>query len=345
MADSIDDLFCEFVRARSPALLRTAFLLTGDRHLAEDLVQDALARTHRGRRRLTDPGHFEAYTRTAMYHQHVSWWARRKVAESLPGELADVVQPGSDHARRTDLKLALHQALAQLTQRQRAVLVARFFEDRSEAETANLLAMLGGHDQESDQQGAGPHAGDSARAALGSDGGGLMTDNLGPLRQAMSDLSEHGGTADMYERALRSRGSHNGGQRSPPAPRPRRWCSPSAVRSPSPPPPARPSDATRIHPHQRRTPKSHLSVDADPRDPGRAADGVAFASRGMECVNLAVATAASRRRRRHLPVPLHGRHGLAIPGSGHRMGLQGPRPDRAGVVLYVLTACLGNPAH
>nr|BFE74815.1 hypothetical protein GCM10020092_081160 [Actinoplanes digitatis] len=48
MAKSIDDLFCEFVRARSPALLRTAFLLTGDRHLAEDLVQDALARTHRG---------------------------------------------------------------------------------------------------------------------------------------------------------------------------------------------------------------------------------------------------------------------------------------------------------
>ncbi|MET8258162.1 SigE family RNA polymerase sigma factor [Micromonospora sp. NPDC005553] len=139
MAQSVDDLFCEFVRTRSPALLRTAFLLTGDRHLAEDLVQDALARTHRGRRRLNDPGHFEAYTRTAMYHQHVSWWRRRKVAESLPGELADVVQPGSDHARRTDLKLALHQALAQLTQRQRAVLVARFFEDRSEAETADLL--------------------------------------------------------------------------------------------------------------------------------------------------------------------------------------------------------------
>ncbi|MEV4725685.1 SigE family RNA polymerase sigma factor [Micromonospora humida] len=138
MADSIDDQFREFVRTRSPALLRTAFLLTGDRHLAEDLVQDALARTHRGRRRLHDPGHFEAYTRTAMYHQQVSWW-RRRVAESLPGELADVAQPGSDHAGRTDLKLALHQALARLTPRQRAVLVIRFFEDRSEAEAAQLL--------------------------------------------------------------------------------------------------------------------------------------------------------------------------------------------------------------
>jgi RNA polymerase sigma-70 factor (sigma-E family) len=139
MSNSIDDLFCEFVRTRSPALLRTAFLLTGDRHLAEDLVQDALARTHRGRHRLNDPGHFEAYTRTAMYHQHVSWWRRRRVAESMPGELADVVQPGGDHARRTDLKIALHEALAQLTRRQRAVLVLRFFEDRSEAEAADLL--------------------------------------------------------------------------------------------------------------------------------------------------------------------------------------------------------------
>ncbi|MFG1914401.1 SigE family RNA polymerase sigma factor [Micromonospora sp. NPDC048898] len=139
MAEAIDDLFCEFVRARSSALLRTAFLLTGDRHLAEDLVQDALARTHRGRRRLDDPGHFEAYTRTAMYHLHVSWWRRRRIVESLPGELADVVQPGGDHARRTDLKVVLYQALAQLTRRQRAVLVVRFFEDRSEAEAAELL--------------------------------------------------------------------------------------------------------------------------------------------------------------------------------------------------------------
>ena len=139
MPEAIDDLFQDFVRTRTPALLRTAYLLTGDRHLAEDLVQDALARTHRGRHRLDDPGHFEAYTRTAMYHQHVSWWRRRRVVESLPGELAEVAQPDSDHARRTDLKLALHQALARLTRRQRAVLVLRYFEDRTEAEAADLL--------------------------------------------------------------------------------------------------------------------------------------------------------------------------------------------------------------
>ncbi|MCY1136369.1 SigE family RNA polymerase sigma factor [Actinoplanes sp. Pm04-4] len=139
MPESTDDLFCDFVRTRSAALLRTGFLLTGDRHLAEDLVQDALARTHRGRRRLTDPGHFEAYTRTAMYHLHVSRWRRRRIVESMPGEMADVAAPGSDHAHRTDLKLALHEVLARLTRRQRAVLVLRFFEDRSEAEAAELL--------------------------------------------------------------------------------------------------------------------------------------------------------------------------------------------------------------
>src|SRR5581483_580748 len=86
-ATGVDAEFSLFVRARSRALLRTAYLLTGDRHHAEDLVQDALARTHRAARRLTEEGHFEAYTRTAMFHLHLRRWQRRTVAEVLPGEL------------------------------------------------------------------------------------------------------------------------------------------------------------------------------------------------------------------------------------------------------------------
>ena len=144
MTDPVVAEFSEFVRSRTPALLRTGFLLTGDRHLAEDLVQDALARTHRALRRLADEGHFEAYTRTAMYHLHVSWWRRRRVAESLPGELAERADPGGDHTARVDLQLALHEALAQLAPRQRAVLVLRFFEDRTEAEAAELLGCSTG---------------------------------------------------------------------------------------------------------------------------------------------------------------------------------------------------------
>ncbi|BEL11007.1 SigE family RNA polymerase sigma factor [Actinoplanes sichuanensis] len=132
--------FSDFVRTRTPSLLRTAFLLTGDRHLAEDLVQDALARTHRAIRRLSgDGGHYEAYTRTAMYHLQVSRWRRRRVAESLPGELQEIADPSSDHSGRVSLQIALHRALSRLTPRQRAVLVLRFFEDRSEGEAADML--------------------------------------------------------------------------------------------------------------------------------------------------------------------------------------------------------------
>ncbi|MET0416068.1 MAG: SigE family RNA polymerase sigma factor [Actinoplanes sp.] len=138
--DPAEVQFRGFVRSRTAALQRTAFLLTGDRHLAEDLVQDALARTHRAMRRLADDGHFEAYARTAMYHLHVRRWRRTRFAESLPGDLTDLAEPGGDHAGHTDLKISLHQALAQLTRRQRAVLVLRFFEDRTEAEAADLLS-------------------------------------------------------------------------------------------------------------------------------------------------------------------------------------------------------------
>jgi RNA polymerase sigma-70 factor (sigma-E family) len=132
--------FTTFVRARTGALLRTAYLLTGDRHLAEDLVQDALARTHRARHRLTADGHLEAYTRTAMYHLHVRWWQRRKGHELLPGELFEPRDPDGDHAARISLRLSLHKALAELSRRQRLVLVLRYFEDKSERETAELMS-------------------------------------------------------------------------------------------------------------------------------------------------------------------------------------------------------------
>ncbi|MEU5675317.1 SigE family RNA polymerase sigma factor [Micromonospora sp. NPDC047762] len=140
LEDPAEAEFYAFVRARTPALQRSAFLLTGDRHLAEDLVQDALARTHRALGRLADGGQFEAYTRTVMYHLHVRRWRRTRIVENLSGELADRAHPDSDHAGRTDLKLSLLRALDQLTRRQRAVLVLRFFEDRSEAEAADVLS-------------------------------------------------------------------------------------------------------------------------------------------------------------------------------------------------------------
>ncbi|MGC9669528.1 SigE family RNA polymerase sigma factor [Planosporangium sp. 12N6] len=140
--DDQDATFHVFVRTRTPALLRSAYLLTGDRHLAEDLVQSALVRTHQAWRRLHDSGNAEAYTRTIMYRLQISWWRRRRLRESMPGDLPEV--PRADHSGSTAMRLTLRQALLKLSAKQRAVLVLRFFEDRSEAETAEMLGVTVG---------------------------------------------------------------------------------------------------------------------------------------------------------------------------------------------------------
>jgi RNA polymerase sigma-70 factor (sigma-E family) len=138
--------FDSFVRARTPALLRSAYLLTGDQHLAEDLVQSALARTHRSWRRLYDSGNAEAYTRKTMYHLQVSWWRRGRVAESLSAEVPETRRraSGPSSTDRVAVLITLRAVLLKLSTRQRAVLVLRFFEDRSEAECAELLGVTVG---------------------------------------------------------------------------------------------------------------------------------------------------------------------------------------------------------
>jgi RNA polymerase sigma-70 factor (sigma-E family) len=138
-----DEEFDQFVRARTHALLRSAYLLTGDQQLAEDLVQSALTRTHLAWRRLDAVENAEAYARRTMYHLQVSWWRRRRVPETLPGRMPD--RPGADDpAGSVSLRLALRGALLQLSVKQRAVLVLRFFEDRTESEIADLLGVSAG---------------------------------------------------------------------------------------------------------------------------------------------------------------------------------------------------------
>lgn len=134
--------FEEFVRAKRGALVRSAYLLTGDPYLAEDLVQSALARTHRSWSRLTDPANAEAYTRKVMYHLQVSWWRRNRVAESMT-DAAPEPRPTGGPGEATGLtnRMTIHGALRKLSAKQRAVLVYRYFEDRSEAETAELMGV------------------------------------------------------------------------------------------------------------------------------------------------------------------------------------------------------------
>ncbi|MEU1838633.1 SigE family RNA polymerase sigma factor [Micromonospora chersina] len=132
----MSETFHEFVVQRSPALSRTAYLLTGDHQHAEDLLQSALARTYRHWRRIRD-GDPEAYVRRVMYHQQVSWWRRRRVAERL--DATPVERGGGDHTENTALRLSVVAALRLLTARQRAVVVLRYYEDLTEAQVAEVL--------------------------------------------------------------------------------------------------------------------------------------------------------------------------------------------------------------
>ncbi|MEO3793505.1 SigE family RNA polymerase sigma factor [Nonomuraea sp. B10E15] len=133
--------FLEFVRARQQALMRTAYLLTGDAPQAEDLLQTVLMRTAGHWKRLSG-GNPEAYVRKALVNEHISWRRRRR-AETLtavPPEAELVPDPSDGSLRR----LTLQRALMRLTPRQRAVLVLRFYEDRSVEESAHLLGCSAG---------------------------------------------------------------------------------------------------------------------------------------------------------------------------------------------------------
>ncbi|WP_377271741.1 SigE family RNA polymerase sigma factor [Peterkaempfera sp. SMS 1(5)a] len=129
--------FEEFVALCGPRLLRSAWLLTGDRHLAEDLLQTALARTWPRWGRIADE-HPEAYVRRTMVHVHASWWRRRWRGEVPHDRLPET--PGTDDRYgEVDLERTVQAALRRLPPRQRAVVVLRYLEDRTVEETAALL--------------------------------------------------------------------------------------------------------------------------------------------------------------------------------------------------------------
>jgi RNA polymerase sigma-70 factor (sigma-E family) len=135
--DEAKERFGEFVASRSQTLMRVAYLLTGNRHEAEDLLQAALVKTIAkwGTLRHADP---EAYVRTVMYREQVSWWRRlRRYREHLAHQPAEQTSP--DPATTTDLRLAMRAALRQLPPAQRTVLVLRYYEDLSESQIAEAI--------------------------------------------------------------------------------------------------------------------------------------------------------------------------------------------------------------
>jgi RNA polymerase sigma-70 factor (sigma-E family) len=135
VSGEFDDEFADFVTRWSPALLRVAFLLTSDRGEAEDLLQTALLKTSRHWGRLDDREVAYGYVRRVLVTTHTSWRRRRRVHEVLIDRLPERASGGS-----TELEpgRAL-QALEQLPRQMRAVVVLRYYEGLTEAETAAEL--------------------------------------------------------------------------------------------------------------------------------------------------------------------------------------------------------------
>jgi RNA polymerase sigma-70 factor (sigma-E family) len=136
-----EDAFNAFVAARSRHLLQTAYLLTGDRHRAEDLLQTALTRAYLRWDRIEsdDP---EGYVRRTLANAHIDWWRRKPWREEPTAQLPDTA--GSDEAASYDVRDAVLKALAVLSRRQRAVIVLRYYEDLSETEIAAALGCSAG---------------------------------------------------------------------------------------------------------------------------------------------------------------------------------------------------------
>lgn len=131
--------FSSYMHARQPSLLRTAYLLTGDRHTAEDLVQTAFAKLYLAWDKVRDRGSLDGYVRRILINEHNSLWRRawkkrEHASERLPeGGHTDQYDTGSSGE--------LWDLVQTLPRRARAVVVLRYYEEMSEAETAQVLGI------------------------------------------------------------------------------------------------------------------------------------------------------------------------------------------------------------
>jgi len=134
-----DEEFAAYMAARQPSLLRTAYLLTGDRHAAEDLVQTAFAKLYLSWDKVERREAIDGYVRRILVNEHTSlWrrgWKRNEVAAGDPPE-----QDVRDRHDEGDAA-AVWAFVQTLPRRQRAVIVLRYYEDLSEAETAHVLGI------------------------------------------------------------------------------------------------------------------------------------------------------------------------------------------------------------
>ena len=142
-AEGRDVAFQRYVASRQHALLRTAVLLTGDQQLAEDLLQSALARLYLAWHRVERAEAMDGYVRRIMVNLNVSWWRRTWRQREVTVDPADLVPHQRSDPAGLDVEVVERAALWRLVQtlppRQRATIVLRFYEDLSEAQTAETL--------------------------------------------------------------------------------------------------------------------------------------------------------------------------------------------------------------
>lgn len=137
--------FDDFARGQLPGLLRYAVMLTGDRELAQDLVQDVLVKVHGQWRRVSAADHPDRYVHTMLTRAFLSWrrrWAVRSIQLTADG--APSGEPVRDHAGAVVDRDDVWRRLATLPRQQRAVLVLRYYERLTDAEIAAALGCSPG---------------------------------------------------------------------------------------------------------------------------------------------------------------------------------------------------------
>jgi RNA polymerase sigma-70 factor (sigma-E family) len=141
--DTRDADFAAYLAARQASLLRTAYLLTGNRHDAEDLVQTAFAKLYLSWDKVRDQGSIDGYVRRILVNEHNSLWRRawKKREHVTPDETLHAL----DRPHRDDpddgTSAQLWEVVQTLPRKARAVVVLRYYEELSEAETAAVLGI------------------------------------------------------------------------------------------------------------------------------------------------------------------------------------------------------------
>jgi RNA polymerase sigma-70 factor (sigma-E family) len=134
----VDARLGDYVRGQWPALVRYATALCGDPTEAEELVQSALVRVAVRWPFVRDKDNPDGYVRRAIANGYLTTWRRLRSRETSVPEVPETATT-ADASTGVDDVMTVRRALAGLPPRQRAVLVLRYLEDRSEQETAELL--------------------------------------------------------------------------------------------------------------------------------------------------------------------------------------------------------------